>query len=130
MLDPGVGLEVRRGSAVPDDLIHQRSLFNIREEERLSGVDVDPVDTVFGTALAEALDPVFVVPMVRDAIMAVNEVMNRKSKLLEVIRALHPTRRFARCLNGRKQKPDQDANDCDNDEELNERKPLLSTFHS
>ena len=55
--------------------------------------------------------------------MRVGEVLNAKAQLLHVVRALHTTSGFASGLNSREKEPDKNADDGDDDEKLNERKP-------
>ena len=50
--------------------------------------------------------------------MRVIQIMNRKTDVLKVVLALRAARCFARRLNGRQKKRDQDANDRDHDEQL------------
>ena len=45
-------------------------------------------------------------------------VLDRQSELLQVVRALHPTRGFAGRLNRREKEPDQDTDDGDNDQKF------------
>src|SRR4051812_14050748 len=49
-------------------------------------------------------------------------VVHRDAELLQVVRALGPAGGFARGLNRRQQERDQNADDCDYDEQLDERK--------
>jgi hypothetical protein len=49
--------------------------------------------------------------------------VNAQANLLEIIAATHSPSGFASCLHGRQQKPDQDANDGDNDQQLHQREP-------
>ncbi len=51
--------------------------------------------------------------------------MDRKPDLLEVVGALHATGCFACLLNGRQQESYQNADDGDDDEEFDKRKPSL-----
>jgi hypothetical protein len=45
-------------------------------------------------------------------------------ELLEVVAALHPSRRFTRRLNRRQQQRDQDADDRNHDQELYQRETM------
>jgi hypothetical protein len=48
--------------------------------------------------------------------------VHRQTQLLQIVRALHPSRRFAGRLHGRKQQGNQNADDRDDDQKLDERK--------
>jgi hypothetical protein len=48
-------------------------------------------------------------------------ILDRQALLLEIVRALHPTRRFASCLYGRQEQTDQHANDRNDHQEFNQR---------
>ena len=50
-------------------------------------------------------------------------VLKRQPELLEVVLALHPPGRFAGSLHRRQEQCHQDADDGDDDEQLNQRKP-------
>ena len=63
----------------------------------------------------------FVVHLVRQAFVRVLEVLNRETELFQVVRALHASSRFARRLDGRQEKPDQNADDRDDDEKFDQR---------
>ena len=57
-------------------------------------------------------------------------VLDGKSELLEVVRALHAARGLASGLNGGKKQTDQDTDDRDNNEQLNKGETSLkSAFH-
>ena len=51
-------------------------------------------------------------------------VLNGKRHLLEVVRALHAPRGFARRLNCRKEQPNQNADDSDHDQQLDQREAV------
>jgi hypothetical protein len=50
------------------------------------------------------------------------EDVRRQTNLMQVILALHRSRRFARRLNCRQQQPDEDPDDRDYDKKLHQRK--------
>lgn len=47
-------------------------------------------------------------------------VVTRQRQLFQMVAALHPSRRFASCLDGRQQQGNQDANDRNDHEQFNE----------
>ncbi len=51
-------------------------------------------------------------------------IVNCQTKLLEIVAAAHPTRRFSSSLHGWQQQSDEYPNDRDNDEQLDQRKSL------
>jgi hypothetical protein len=59
------------------------------------------------------------------AVVGAVVVVNRQPKLLEVIAAAHPASRFPCRLNGGQQQANQDADDCDNNQKLDQRKTAL-----
>ena len=56
----------------------------------------------------------------RERVVSVVIVLERQTDLFQVVRALHAARRFASRLNRREKKPDQDADDRDNDQQFDE----------
>src|SRR3954451_16755737 len=55
------------------------------------------------------------------AFACIVEVLNRQSDLLEIVGALCSSRGFAGGLDGGKQKRDEDADNCNDNQQLNER---------
>jgi hypothetical protein len=53
--------------------------------------------------------------------------LNTQCNLVQIVLALHRTGGFSRCLNGGKQKADQNSNDGDNNEQLHQRKTYSSS---
>ncbi len=113
---PAVRIQRRSLRAVAGDCVHQRRLFDVRKNQREDRVSVDDVDSVFRAALAEAFNPEFVVVLVRDTIVRIVEVLDRKPELFQVVRALHPARRFTGRLDSGKEQADQNTDDRDNDQ--------------
>jgi hypothetical protein len=52
--------------------------------------------------------------------------LQRQTNLFQIVRALHTSSRFTRRLNGRKEKPDQDTDDRDNDQQFDQGKTMAS----
>jgi hypothetical protein len=55
---------------------------------------------------------------------------HRQGQVFQVIDALHPTSRFARSLDGRQKQRHQDADDCNHDQQLDERKAAIHSAMS
>ena len=54
--------------------------------------------------------------------------MKGDTDLLEIVRTLHTSRRFARCLNRGEKQTDQNTDDRNNDQQLNQGKTLVLHF--
>jgi hypothetical protein len=51
------------------------------------------------------------------------EILERDSELLQIVLARHPPRRLPRCLHGRQQQRDENADDRDDNEQFNQVEP-------
>ena len=93
-----------------------RLLFDVREDFE----GRRPVERVAVPAVVRVADA----PRLRrrHRVVRVVIVLNAEAPLLEVVRALHTTRRFASRLDGRKKQTDQNTDDRDNDQQFDERK--------
>ena len=101
---PAVRILTRRLFTIARNRIEHGGLFNERKERRLARVRVDNVNTGRRTVARVTLNPIVVVPLVRNAVVMILEVVDRQTKLFEVVRALHATSGLARGLNRRKKK--------------------------
>ena len=72
-------------------------LFKVGEQERLGG---DAIRARANTCVTGDSRDKGIGVLVRDAVVSVVEVLNRKSHLFEVVRALHASRRFTSRLDG------------------------------
>jgi hypothetical protein len=83
-----------------------RFLFDERQDHAGPGVGVPDV----------------ILSRVREFLVLAFEIDARHAQLTEIVGALGPTRRFTSGLYSRQQQPHQDANDCNHNEKLYERK--------
>ena len=100
----------------------QRLLFNVRKHDEQTG------ETFPGSDVA-VFSQQDLVTGARKEVVSVVERLAGKAELLDVIRALHAAGRFARGLNGGQEKPDQNADDRDNDQQLDQCKPKTFVLH-
>ena len=103
----------RSSVIVSQEKLVSRSLFHVRKDE-IAPTITERVACSGGCAVA-------VLSEGQSVAVRIDVIHRRKSKLLEVVRALHATSRFTSRLNGGKQKTDQDTDDRDDDEQLDER---------
>ena len=112
-----LGSVVPRNSAVLDVVnTHRikRVLLHVRKHDEETGETV--VAAVHGVVRSKDL----LVARVREIALNVVEVLRGQSELLQVVCALHTTRRFTSSLHRRQKKTDQDTDDRDDDKKFNE----------
>ena len=97
---PAVGILRGGFFTIAGDNGKERVLLNEGEKEGVARIRVDHVDTRLRSVARKALDPEIVVSVVRNTIVMVDEIVDRQTKLLQIVRALHASRRLARSLNG------------------------------
>ena len=109
---------------VADKLLIHRVLFDVREQDR------HVRETFERVAVAIVFFQNVLRGTSREAVVNIVEILRGQTELLQLVRALHTTSRFANRLNGRKKQTNQDTDDRDNDQQFDEGKPATFRYNS